>query len=103
MEEKDRLGQKLRDKEKASEDLYIAEVEERKRLERVRQAAVAAAVREACPRDGAHLKTRALAGITVMSCPTCDGVWLDKGELERMLTLVSEPAVTRWIRSVLGR
>ena len=36
-----------------------------------------------CPRDGAELKVeRYEAQIDVESCPSCLGVWLDKGELE---------------------
>ena len=42
MEDKDRLGDKLREKGKAEEDQFIAE-QERKRLERRKQAEAAAA------------------------------------------------------------
>ena len=37
----------------------------------------------ACPRDGAALETtRYEAQIDVDTCPSCRGMWLDKGELE---------------------
>jgi Zn-finger nucleic acid-binding protein len=42
----------------------------------------------ACPRDGARLtrmfssRTRA---VTVDACPDCRGIWLDGGELERLI------------------
>jgi Zn-finger nucleic acid-binding protein len=42
----------------------------------------------ACPRDGARLtrmfssRTRA---VTVDACPDCRGIWLDGGELERLV------------------
>ena len=41
-----------------------------------------------CPRDGARLtrmfssRTRA---VTVDACPECQGIWLDGGELERLV------------------
>jgi Zn-finger nucleic acid-binding protein len=38
-----------------------------------------------CPRDGSPLNTEKYeAQIEVDACPTCHGVWLDKGELEQI-------------------
>jgi uncharacterized protein len=38
-----------------------------------------------CPRDGAELKAEIYqANIEIDRCPGCTGVWLDKGELERI-------------------
>lgn len=38
-----------------------------------------------CPRDGSPLATEKYeANVEVDSCPTCQGVWLDKGELEQI-------------------
>ena len=102
MEDKDRLGDKLRDKGKAAEDLYIAE-QERKRLERLKQAASEASRHGVCPRDGSRLVSAGQRGVTVEACPTCQGIWLDKGELDAILARDEEPGVTRWVRSVLGR
>ncbi len=42
-----------------------------------------------CPRDGAELKVeRYEAQIDVESCPSCLGVWLDKGELEAIQSTI---------------
>lgn len=101
MDDKDRLGEKLHDKGKAAEDLFIAE-QERLRLERVRKAE-AAAGHGICPRDGAALHTHKQHGVTVDVCPTCHGTWLDKGELEAILKHEDEPGITRWVRSLFGR
>jgi uncharacterized protein len=39
-----------------------------------------------CPRcDTAVLDERERNGVTVDVCPSCRGVWLDRGELEKML------------------
>ena len=36
-----------------------------------------------CPRDGSELERQDYEGqVTVDRCPSCDGVWLDRGELE---------------------
>jgi hypothetical protein len=98
MNEKDRLGDKLRDKGKAAEDLFIAE-QERKRREAQQKQAEASA-HGLCPRDGAALSQVTERGVHVDTCPTCGGVWLDKGELESILQH-DEAAVTRWVRSLL--
>jgi Zn-finger nucleic acid-binding protein len=40
-----------------------------------------------CPRcQDAVLDEREREGVTVDACPTCRGVWLDRGELERLVT-----------------
>lgn len=96
MNDKDRMGDKLRDKGKASEDLFIAE-QERRALERAR----ADAVRPECPRDGTKLTLTDADGVSIDVCPTCSGVWLDKGELELLLQK-EEAAITTWVRSLLG-
>lgn len=100
MDEKDRLGDKLRDRGKAAEDLFIAE-QERKRLERLKEKAAAAAGHGTCPKDGTTLVPRDEHGVTVDACPTCRGVWLDSGELEAILEHEDEALVTRWVRSLL--
>lgn len=89
-EEKDRLGEKLRDLERGREDDYFAR-RDRELIEKLRkekEAAAEAAEREGsrgrCPRCGTKLTQRALQGITVDECPACGGVWLDRGELETL-------------------
>ncbi len=37
-----------------------------------------------CPRDGERLTQRELHGVTIDDCPECNGIWLDKGELEAL-------------------
>lgn len=38
-----------------------------------------------CPTDGGRLVEVERSGILVDACPTCRGVWLDRGELDKIL------------------
>ena len=39
----------------------------------------------ACPADGATLVMSERSGIEIDYCPTCRGVWLDRGELDKII------------------
>ena len=39
----------------------------------------------ACPVDGAPLVMTDRSGIEIDYCPTCRGVWLDRGELDKII------------------
>jgi Zn-finger nucleic acid-binding protein len=38
-----------------------------------------------CPVDGAVLEMSERKGVEIDYCPTCRGVWLDRGELDKIL------------------
>ena len=38
-----------------------------------------------CPNDGAVLTMSERGGIEIDYCPTCRGVWLDRGELDKII------------------
>ncbi|HEX2040495.1 MAG TPA: zf-TFIIB domain-containing protein [Acidimicrobiales bacterium] len=38
-----------------------------------------------CPVDGATLLLSERQGVEIDYCPTCRGVWLDRGELDKLL------------------
>ncbi|MGI9822032.1 zf-TFIIB domain-containing protein [Agromyces sp. Marseille-Q5079] len=38
-----------------------------------------------CPNDGAVLVMSERSGIEIDYCPTCRGVWLDRGELDKII------------------
>ena len=82
--EKDPLGDKLRKKEHAEEERYFQEREKAlvERLRKQQEAAQAPRGEPRCPRDGQPLVARELLGVTIEQCPTCQGTWLDHGELE---------------------
>lgn len=108
-DEKDRLGQKLRDVERAREDLYFAE-QDRKLIEKMRQAKqeeMEAHVRELarmrCPKCGVRLHHVIERGTAVEECPQCRGVWLDRGELEAIAGTEREGWIARWLKGEFRR
>jgi hypothetical protein len=81
---KDRLGNRLKEKEKGEEDRYFAE-KNREAIERLKREEGLDVVKLAlghCPRCGAALTAIKLHGVEVQQCPADCGHWLDKGELE---------------------
>lgn len=47
-----------------------------------------------CPVDGTVLQMADRSGIEIDYCPTCRGVWLDRGELDKIIERTSLPAAT---------
>jgi hypothetical protein len=44
-----------------------------------------------CPVDDTELVLADRAGIEIDWCPTCRGVWLDRGELDKIVERSSQP------------
>jgi rubrerythrin len=108
-DEKDRLGQKLKDVERAKEDLYFAE-QDRKLIEKMRKAKaeeMEAHIRQLahmrCPKCGARLQHVMERGVAVEECPECHGIWLDHGELEQIAGQEQEGWFARWLRGEFRR
>ena len=88
--EKDRLGDKLRQVERGREDQYFAE-RDRQLVEQLRRAKteeVEGKLKEVahmrCPKCGEPLKERRFQKIQIDQCTGCQGIWLDAGELEQV-------------------
>lgn len=45
-----------------------------------------------CPVDGETLVISDRSGVEIDYCPKCRGVWLDRGELDKILERSGEPA-----------
>ncbi|HVI97488.1 MAG TPA: zf-TFIIB domain-containing protein [Sphingomonas sp.] len=45
-----------------------------------------------CPVDGTGLVMSERQGIEIDYCPTCRGVWLDRGELDKIIERSTAPA-----------
>ena len=103
MDNKDRLGDKLRDKERAEEDRYFRE-QERAALEKLRaqkseeeEGPIRELAKGRCPKCGEHLHELQVESVTIDKCPACNGIWLDDGELEAL----SHPGKRTWLGSFL--
>jgi ribosomal protein L37AE/L43A len=104
MDEKDRLGTKLQEKGRADEDRYFAQ-RDREALEKIKQSSQVEASKEAlmrCPKCGTKLKSVEHHGVTVEECPSCQGLWLDRGELEALSQRENEGWVSRFSRRSLS-
>ncbi len=108
-DQKDRLGDKLRDVERAREDQHFAE-QDRKLIEKMRQSHGTTpdqAEREAammrCPKCGARLRSGQINEVSIDECPEGHGIWLDKGELERIAHRESEGFVAHWLRQTITK
>lgn len=44
-----------------------------------------------CPNDSASMQSVQRNGVEFDFCPTCRGVWLDRGELEKLMSASAEP------------
>jgi len=107
--EKDRLGDKLRDVERAREDLYFAERDRdlvaklRQGKENESEAAIRQAARMRCPKCGEPLQQRSFNDVEIDQCPACRGMWLDAGELEKIGTRESEGWIARWLKTAFPK
>ncbi len=45
-----------------------------------------------CPNDNSAMQTVDRAGVQFDMCPTCRGVWLDRGELEKLMESAAQNA-----------
>lgn len=105
-EEKDRLGDKLSDVERAREDVFFAkrdqELIDKARQEKEQQAEAAqrSMAHMRCPKDGARLTGRVVNEVTIDECPSCGGMWIDRGELQEVAR--REAAGEGWLARVLG-
>ncbi|TRW15110.1 TFIIB-type zinc ribbon-containing protein [Glacieibacterium frigidum] len=48
-----------------------------------------------CPNDNGAMQTVQRSGVEFDICPTCRGVWLDRGELEKLLAVATDDAGQR--------
>jgi len=87
---KDRLGETLKFDERANEDTYFA-AKDHELIEEMKAEfqKVEAAKREvqivSCPKCPGKLQSYKFMDFVLDRCESCEGIWLDKGELEGIL------------------
>jgi uncharacterized protein len=84
-DEKDRLADQLKQREKADEEHFFAE-QSKRQIEKLRAARAqsAASGQATCPRCGTPLEITHMKGVAVDGCPNGHGLWLDRGELDQI-------------------
>jgi len=85
----------MTDKPSKAEDEYFArqEIERRKQWAKEQSAKMATAEKDRlkqlhymkCPKCGMDMSTIELQGVSVDQCPSCGGIFFDKGEIDEML------------------
>ena len=95
----------IENKPSRNEDEYFAresaELIQRLRAQRDAERA-SASTTPSCPRDGSALVERVYHSVRIDECPTCGGVWLDKGELQ-ILERVDETSRRSFIGGLFGK
>lgn len=46
-----------------------------------------------CPNDNSSMQTVDRDGVQFDMCPTCRGVWLDRGELEKLMAVAQDSSL----------
>jgi len=106
MDEKDRFGDKLREAERGREDQYFAE-RDRELLAKLksgqageREQALKEAAHMRCPKCGERLRSVTRHEVALDECPACQGIWLDRGELESIARRENEGWIAHWLRTI---
>jgi hypothetical protein len=101
MHEKDPFGDKLRDKERADEDLFFAK-RDREAIEKLKGTKQGnhetALARDRCPRDGHRLVKLSIEAVEVEGCTACQGIWLSRADLESLSRRETETWLGRFVR-----
>jgi hypothetical protein len=103
--EKDRFGDTMRLVERAKEDIYFAE-RDRELLEKLRgQLRKVETVETArnCPKCPGRLEGYTFEGLSLDRCHECGGIWLDQGELEAIVRLISRGRLGVWLETLTAK
>ena len=103
--EKDRFGETMRLLEKAKEDIYFAE-RDRELIEKLRsqlkKTSREEASRVACPKCPGKLESYTFQGVVLDRCSECEGMWLDRGELEAIIRRITRGPLGDWLKTLTG-
>lgn len=103
--EKDRFGETMRLVERAKEDIYFAE-RDRELLAKLRgqlRKVENVAASRGCPKCPGKLESYTFEGFPLDRCHECGGIWLDKGELEAIVRLISRGPLGAWLDTLTAK
>jgi hypothetical protein len=104
-DEKDRFGETMRLVERAKEDIYFAERDReliaklKGQLKRVDKAES----KLRCPKCDGDLETYTFQGFVLDRCRLCEGIWMDKGELEGVIRKISRGPLGEWLDKLTAK
>jgi hypothetical protein len=104
-DEKDKFGDTMKLVERAKEDIYFAQ-RDREILEKLRgelKKVAKPADELICPRGHGPLESYTFQGFALDRCPSCGGIWMDKGELEGVVGKVARGPLAGWIDKLLAK
>jgi hypothetical protein len=107
MAEKDKFGEKLRDKEKGDEDRYFAQ-RDRELLAKIKtrfadDTSTGEQTHMRCPTCGESLSADTVDRIRIDICPACQGLWLSGDKLEQAAQQEERGWLTRCLDRIKGR
>ena len=103
--EKDRFGDTMRLVERAKEDIYFAQ-RDRELLDKLRGQLRKVETVEAarsCPKCPGRMEGYTFEGLPLDRCHECGGIWLDRGELEAIVRLISRGRLGAWLDTLAAK
>ena len=104
-DEKDRFGDTMKLVERAKEDIYFAE-RDRELIEKLKQELKKVDKGSSelrCPKCAGHLDSYTFQGFALERCQSCEGIWMDKGELEGIIRAVTQGPLGDLIDKLFGK
>ena len=104
-DEKDKFGETMKLVERAKEDIYFAE-RDRELIDKIKaqlQKVEKTSSRINCPKCPGELETYSFQGFILDRCHNCGGIWMDKGELEAIISKVTRGPLGAWIDKLMGK
>lgn len=104
-DEKDRFGETMKLVERAKEDIYFAE-RDRELIEKLRaqlQKVEKAGGNLRCPKCSGPLQTYTFQGFALDRCRQCEGIWMDKGELEGVIRKITRGPLGAWLDKLTSK
>ena len=103
--EKDKYGETMKLVERAKEDIYFAQ-RDRELLEKLRSELKKVdtpgdAIH--CPKCDGVWENYSFQGFTLDRCRGCEGIWMDKGELEGVIKKLSRGPLGEWIERLVAK
>jgi Zn-finger nucleic acid-binding protein len=91
--------------ERAKEDIYFAQ-RDREILEKLRgelRKVEGSQTEIHCPKCRGLLEAHTFQGFALDRCSSCGGIWMDKGELEGVLSKVTRGPLGTWLDKLIAK